>query len=137
MPPMIKLPTGTHPVAIAGYINGSTITNCYSTGDISSVSFSNSSYSGGIAGYVRNGSAIANCAAINKTISAKSAAGRIAGYADGGTITNNFALTTMTAANAAFNTNTRNHGVSKADAELKRQSTYSDPINGDGMGGLG
>ena len=131
----------TYSGGIAGYATGNIITNCYSSGNISS---SNSSsyadvYSGGIAGYAQN-SQINNSAAITSAISAKTGAGRIAGGINTGNsaaISNNFALSTMIAAGSApLNTGSSYHGVSKTDTELKTQSTYSNAVNGDGMGGL-
>jgi hypothetical protein len=65
-------------------------------------------------------------------------AGRIVSYIDGPTpISNNFALDTMTATGSANFVVDSRHGVSKTDAQLRTQSTYSAPINGDGLGGLG
>ena len=118
-----------------------TITNCYSTGNISS----SSSYAncGGIAGEVVTGNAntINNCAAINPAIKSTGTyayAGRIVGNISGSlTISNNFALNTMIATDKAFNTDMAYHGVDKIDAQLRTQITYSGAINGDGLGGLG
>ena len=72
-------------------------------------------YSGGIAGHVDNGSSITGCAAINNTIhGTRSRTGRIAGdIAGDATISNNFALATMTAMGCAFAADIRNHGVDK------------------------
>ena len=122
---------------IAGYIEEGTITNSYSRGNINA-EFS----SGGIAGHVLGGTIITNCAAINRkinsTISSTSDAGRIVGSISSYlSISNNFALNTMQATGVPFDTDPRNHGVSKTDAELKTQSTYSGAIEGDGLGGLG
>jgi hypothetical protein len=56
------------------------------------------------------------------------------GYNGGtGPISNNFALDTMTVSGRTNG----NAGTSKTITELKTQSTYSNPINGDGYGGLG
>ena len=54
-------------------------------------------------------------------------------------MSNNFALTTMTApGDAKFNSaDTRYHGVGKTLTQLKQQSTYSGTIIGDGVGGIG
>ena len=126
---------------IAGHVDNGTIAYSYSTGDITTTQY-NESHAGGIAGRV-NDSTIINCAAINGTINTQSSythyVGRIAGYIEGAvTITNNFALSTMSATGFAFNTSdTMYHGVSKTDAQLKQQSTYSDATSGDGLGGLG
>ena len=141
----------TYAGGIAGGVNG-TINNCYSTGNISSTAQSTSysyfySYAGGIAGYSEDGK-ITNCAAINSTIYATSKAaynstdpsyakaGRIAA-AIAGTASNNFALADMQATGVAFEISAVNQGVSKTLEELQTQSTYSDPVNGDGLGGLG
>jgi len=87
-------------------------------------------------------SEIANCAAINKTINNMSGEGRLAGRVAGyitsdSSVSNNFALDTMQAVDSPFSIDPGNHGVSKTDAQLKTQSTYSGDINGDGSGGLG
>ena len=130
---------------IAGIVSNGTITNCYSTGDVYSYydpSYSIfSSYSGGITGHGYN-YIITNCAAINNNITAKNSAGRIVGFWDiygTPTVSNNFALNTMTAAgDAQFNdTDIKSHGTDKTDAQLKTKSTYSDAVNGDGLGSLG
>ena len=81
--------------AVAGYVtNNSTITNCYSIGDIRSVSSlsspSSPSYSGGIAGYV-NKSTITGCQSTGNISSSHyysypSYSGGIAGYAYNSTI---------------------------------------------------
>ena len=129
---------------IAGKLTtGNTISNSYSTGDISSSSNVDSP-SGGIAGSVDDyKSSIINCVAINNYVTSNSGAGRIIAsiFIGNGSpvISNNFALSTMTAqGNAKFNSSdTRYHGVSKTDAQLRQQSTYSNPVNGNGLGGLG
>ena len=130
---------------IAGYASGSYITNCYSRGNnitSSAATYYSSSYSysGGIAGYAYN-TRIYDSAAAASAITARTGAGRIAGYINTGNsaaISNNFALSTMIAAgSAALNTGASYHGVNKTDAQLKQQSTYSNTINGDGLGGLG
>jgi hypothetical protein len=54
-------------------------------------------------------------------------------YGSGITISNNFALNTMTVTGSTGN----NAGTSKTITNLKTQSTYSNPVNGDGNGGLG
>ena len=132
----------TYSGGIAGYASGSIVTNCYSRGNISSTNSSSYAdvYSGGIAGYAQ-GAQINNCAAATSAISAKGGAGRIAGYIDTGNspaVSNNFTLDTMIATGSApLNTGSSYHGVSKTDAQLKTQSTYSGAINSDGLGGLG
>jgi len=150
---------------IAGGVTyGGIVTNSYSTGDIESYSDSDepgSSVSGGIAGYVLNGTiaysysvgnnisdsssggivgssegidTITNSVAINGTINADHDAGRIVGYVffpDVSTITDNFALEDMTATGAAEfdNTDAQRHGADKSDADLKKQTTYSDELD--------
>jgi hypothetical protein len=60
-------------------------------------------------------------------------------------VSNNFALDNMTggvnydgATNSFSNSgNISYHGTDKTEAELKIQETYSDAIEGDGLGGLG
>jgi len=125
---------------IAGVVsNNSSIAECYSAGNVSasaSAVFSYS-YSGGIAGIVTS-IAVTGCAAINPTISATAAkdvnaAGRITVGA-GSTISNNFALSTMA---ITGDQSSSSNGVDKSLADLKTQATYSDPVNGDGLGGLG
>jgi len=117
------------------YDNNGIVTNCYSAGNISG------NTSGGIVGAVIYDwiITITNCAAINPTIDADYP-GRIVGfYIDVSNPSNNFALDVMTATGAGkFNTtNTWYHSVSKTDAQLRTQSTYSAAVNGDGLGGLG
>jgi len=61
--------------------------------------------------------------------------GRINGWtASYNVVSNNFALDTMIVGDV---TDTTLHGVSKTDAQLRMQSTYSGAVNGDGLGGLG
>ena len=120
---------------IAGNAYISTITNCYSSGNIAVNGYG---YSGGIVGYGSYSRDITNCAAINPTIKSMYRAGRIFGSIQdtyGVQISNNFALSNMAATGATFNA--AGYGISKTDVELKMQTTYSDPINGDGLGGLG
>jgi hypothetical protein len=70
----------------------SSITNSYSTGDVSGTG----NYVGGIAGYVYNSTIIDN-AAINKEVNGSSYVNRIVGSIGGGSVQNNFALDTMKA----------------------------------------
>jgi len=137
----------TYSGGIAGHAWGEAlITNCYSTGNI----YATVGYPGGIVGKTED-STTTNCAAINKTINLTYGGGgmininpgRIAGLitnlpTSSSFISNNFALNTMTATSAVFNTtDIRYYGVSKTDGELKEQSTYSDAIIDNGDGGLG
>jgi len=122
----------SHSGGIAGYVdNGSTIANCYTTGNITS-----GYESGGIAGHVVYGTTITNCAAINSVVSATGSstyAGRITG-SNSGTVSNNVALNTMS---ITGNTSYGSNGVDKTIGELQIQTTYSDTPVGDGEGGLG
>ena len=128
---------------IAGYaMTYIPITNCYSIGDISATSTASDSsrayaYAGGIAGDVSS-STITNCAAINRAINSTLYAGRIVGYISEGTVPiyNNFALNIMTVLGSSYQLSA-GRGVNRTDAQLKTQSTYSDTIVGDGVGGLG
>ena len=127
---------------IVGFMGDrSTITNCYSSSDISSSAYGESeSYSGGIAGYVLDGS-ITNCGALNNEIYNNYYAARIAVFPtfSTGLSYNNFALDVMVASGYAKfeNSNKMQHGSSKMYGELMAQSTYADAVNGDGLGGLG
>ncbi|MDR0747045.1 MAG: hypothetical protein LBE89_04040 [Helicobacteraceae bacterium] len=141
---------------IAGYTNYGTITNSSATGNISGGDY----YIGGIVGYVANGSitnsyatgnisggdggiagmvyygTVTNNAAINQQVSASSDfVNRIVSYINSSTVSNNFALDTMTVNSAIYNgaTNERN-GTSKTMPELKTQSTYSSQVDGGGLG---
>lgn len=132
---------GAYSGGIAGHVTGGTIADSYSTGDITSSvgNINTRGVSGGIAGHV-SGSSINNCVAINEKIFAGEHAGRIAGYIQGAAaVSNNFALTNMNASGVAkFDvSNKASHGVSKTNTELRTQSSYSNTISGDGLGGLG
>jgi hypothetical protein len=114
---------------IVGDMESSSTTNSYSTGSVSV----SGQYVGGIAGIIDGGS-ITNNAAINPSVSGRYNVNRIVGYIrGGGTASNNFALNTMTVSGKIDG----NAGTSKTIAQLKTQSTYSNPVNGDGRGGLG
>jgi hypothetical protein len=117
---------------IAGYVYGGMITDSYSTGSVSG-----SSIVGGITGYVVNGSTITNNVAANSTITGSgTSVSRVVGAIYGtNTVSNNFANSGMTG--SAFNTTSANYGISKSLTVLQTQTTYSDTINGDGLGGLG
>jgi len=137
--------SSTNAGGIAGVVGRGTISNCYSTGVIISSSSGVGANAGGIAGlfvtYGGGSGTITNCAAINKTINAgTTSAGRIAGidaYSDASmfTVSNNFALDAMDTAGPPFDP--VYYGVSRTDAELRMQTTYSDAIVDDGAGGLG
>lgn len=121
---------------IVGQMRNSTISNCYSTGVLNlPVIIGGSEFPppGGIAGCADGNSKITNNAAINRMINATNGADRIVGsYMNTATITNNFALETMEARGAAKFSNDmdkKSHGISRSNARLKEQSTYS--------GGLG
>ena len=133
-------------IAGQAYVN-STITNSYSTGSISASapSSASSAYAGGIAGDAYgHGFTITDNATINNNIAAGDYAGRIAGnitvdYGYVVVIENNLALDAIVAPGAAkFNSaDARLHGVDRSDTQLRTQSTYTNAINGDGLGGLG
>ncbi|MDR0666937.1 MAG: hypothetical protein LBF71_05965, partial [Campylobacteraceae bacterium] len=75
---------------IAGYVYGSSsVTDSYSTGTISG------DYVGGIAGVVESSSAVTNNAAINPSVTGTSGVNRVVGYIYSSTVTNNFALGSM------------------------------------------
>jgi len=163
-PGSIYTPAGAWAGGIVGLGQGnSTITNCYSTGYIKSTAsnvsyaYSTQSYSGGIVGAAQGGT-ITGCAAINQTIVASTsagvdvtgcfAAGRIVGYASSyyvPIVSNNFALNPMTVSATGMSYGTTlitgtlvsYDGTGKTLAQLQAQSTYADPVNGDGLGGLG
>jgi hypothetical protein len=140
---------------IAGYVSRGNITNSYSTGNISGVneytggivgygyygnitnSYSTGNISGysdvgGIAGYIYS-ITLQNNAAINPSVTGTYNANRVIGYIrNPSTISNNFALNSMTVnGNTVSNSNV--NGIGKTDNELKAQTTYSDDI---GSGGL-
>jgi hypothetical protein len=109
-------------------ILGGTITNSYSTGSINGGGVN----IGGIAGEF-NGGLITNSAAISPLVAGSSNVNRIAGIFAIGTASNNFALNTM----AVYGNRNGTAGTDKTIAQLKTQSTYSNPVNGDGRDGLG
>jgi hypothetical protein len=116
---------------IVGNISGGTITNSYSTGDVSGYDV------GGIVGFIGGGT-ITNNVATNTIITGSgSNVSRVVGRIGNGTVSNNFANSGMTAGGSAFDTTAANYGVSKSLTALQTQTTYSDPINGNGLGGLG
>jgi len=130
---------GADDYASAGGIAGiveeySEITNSYSTGYIfaGADTFADA---GGIAGIVLD-SEITNCAAINEAIDSSHYAGRVVSDYDFSVISNNFALSTMTAPGAAkFNAaDTLSHGISKTDDQLQMRSTYNNAVAGGGLG---
>jgi hypothetical protein len=152
---------------IAGYITSAdTITNSYNTGNITTVTYFSSyfSYSGGIVAYVNNATISKNYSL--GTVSGKRIGG-IVGYIINGTVTNNaaintelngsnigrigtlnpsptiltvtnnFALDSMAATGGSFTLDSASHGIDKTKDELKTAATYSDAVNGNGLGGLG
>jgi len=137
---------------IAGRMTSGRIVNSYSTGTINAPVISGlptESKVGGIVGEivgtnaVQTPTTIRNCAALNPALNASSAAGRIFAGIQGVhnfEALNNFALETMYAGGSAGFSNTadtRLNGVAKTDAQLKRQSAYSDDAEGGAAGGLG
>ena len=86
-----------------------------------------------LTGSSEGGDTIVNNAAINGTITADDDAGRIVGYVfypGSSTISDNFAVEGMAAGGVAgFDAaDTRRRGVDKSDADLKRQTTYSNEL---------
>jgi hypothetical protein len=141
--------TSSSDAVYAGGIAGQagSIISTYNTGLITATSDAANIYAGGIMGYLSgSGSSIKNNAAIGSdiTVSTVSGAvkiGRI--FADayysvtGVTISNNFALSGMTASGGTFNTSeTVYHGTDRTEAQLKTATTYSDPIENSGLGWL-
>jgi hypothetical protein len=135
---------------IAGEIGGGIITKSYSIGSVTGYDTNDfdGNSAGGIVGYVYGdvsdnlfgASEVTNNAAINQEVNGSSNVNRIVGYLSGSnTIQNNFALDTMITNLGSFShaTNSAYHGTDKSDSDLKSQSTYSDAINDDGLGGLG
>jgi hypothetical protein len=43
----------------------------------------------------------------------------------------------MTNTGATFDTTLANHGIDRSEGQLKTAATYSDAVNGNGLGGLG
>ncbi|MDR1007746.1 MAG: hypothetical protein LBL65_04180 [Campylobacteraceae bacterium] len=124
---------------IAGRLDGGSITNSYSTGNINGMIAI-----GGIVGesYYDNG-LIRNNAAINSFVYGDGSTNRITN----GNVTalNNFALDSMirgikyddTTSTFTDVGNATYHGIDKTIEQLKTKETYSDAVNGDGLGGLG
>ncbi|MDR1461391.1 MAG: hypothetical protein LBI78_07090 [Campylobacteraceae bacterium] len=111
------------------------INNCYAKGNISGVSSV-----GGIAGRVYHSSNITNNVAINNLVFGMSSIGAIVGESgfigavNNNTIKNNFALDTM---DVVGSLTSGSMGSPKTEINLQTQQTYSDDIDGDGLGGLG
>jgi hypothetical protein len=119
---------------IVGGLWYSKIENSYNIGDIETNIGGGNLYGGGIvADMVDSSSSVVNCAAINQNITSFNK-GRIIGNNNGGIPKNNFAYSGMGIGTPGANSR---NGTSKTLNELKDQSTYSDPIDGDGSGGLG
>jgi hypothetical protein len=109
------------------YVGGTSISNCYSIGNISVSGWINA---GGIAGDNVNGiSTISNCAAINENISGGSSS-RIGGVT---TLINNFANSAM-----LLNGNTvadgDSNGIGKTMEELQTRSVYENEAADGGLG---
>jgi quinol monooxygenase YgiN len=116
---------------IAGSVYGN-ITYNYSIGNISNYK----GKKGGIVGYVY-GSTIQNNAAINPSITGDYNANRVIGrIGSSNTISNNFALDTMTI-NGNTVSNSDANGIGKTDEQFKAQTTYSNTISIYDVGGLG
>jgi hypothetical protein len=137
---------------IAGYVHGASITNSYSTGSVSSsghnvggiagyLSLSASitnSYStasvrgnnnnvhiGGIAGAIDR-SLTTNNVAINPSVSGGMDVNRVLGHFYSGSISNNFALDTMTVTGKGTGGN--NAGTDKTITQLKIQANYANSL---------
>jgi hypothetical protein len=127
---------------IAGLTAFSNITNSYSNGNVSGKDGIASIVAYGFSGTVQNN------AAISPSIIGDTDVNRIFGYTRLANVlksSNNFALDTMVGG-AKYNGTTNSfsdrdnidyHGVDRTQIELKTQTTYSDAINGNGLGGLG
>ena len=108
--------TSNYVGGISGEFGGS-MTNCYATGAISSPG----NCVGGIVGYIYSGGSITACVALNSTISGGSNVGRIIGL--GGTLANNYALSTIS---DYGNTGAGNlDGADVSAANAKKAVTYS------------
>jgi uncharacterized repeat protein (TIGR02543 family) len=121
-----------------------TIMNSYNIGNIisSAPASRSSSYAGGLVGNGRGN--ITSCMAANSSIDATRGTTKYMGriiaasyYGSGNNANNNFALNIMQAVGGSFDTTPANHGISKTESQLQTRSTYEDPVNGDGLGGLG
>jgi uncharacterized repeat protein (TIGR02543 family) len=126
----VNVSGGTNAGGITGSAISIIITNSYSTGNISGTQ-----HVGSIVGQIGGNGTTANNAAISHSVIGTNNVNRIAGYIYSPTPTasNNFALDTMTVTGPTDGY----AGTDKTATELRTQSTYSDPINGDGLGGLG
>ncbi|MDR1285110.1 MAG: hypothetical protein LBJ88_02795 [Campylobacteraceae bacterium] len=150
---------------IAGWIEKSNITNTYSTGDISGEKFvggiagcinngeisdlclmENINDSNAVTEDTDNLSNVLNNVAINSLVIGDDLVNRAVGSTIGtNIISNNFALDSMKGGvgydgvtnNFTNVGNTTYHGTDKTLEQLKTKETYSDAINGDGLGGLG
>jgi hypothetical protein len=128
---------------IAGLLIGGSVTNSYSTGNINGINAI-----GGIVGEnSESNGLIWDNAAINSFVYGQNFTNRILGNISDSNVTasNNFALDSMrggasydNSTNSFSNSSdTRYHGIDKTIEQLKTKETYSDAINGDGLGGLG
>jgi hypothetical protein len=97
-------------------------------------------------GYLGGGSSITNNASAGSGITVSTVSGAVKigrifadanSSATGVTISNNFALSGMTASGGIFNTSeTVYHGTDRTEAQLKTGATYSNPIESGGLGWL-
>ncbi len=82
---------------IVGILEKSTINNCYAAGTI--YSKGNNDSPGGIAGYIKTGSTVNNCMALNPSIEGVANANKIIGYSNNNNganiVKNNYALSSM------------------------------------------
>jgi hypothetical protein len=122
--------TGLYAGGIAGNAASyALINNCYAEGNINGYQ-----YVGGIAGNIGNTSNVTNSAAVNGLISGTLSVGAIVGESTSTNIKNNFALDFIDI-RGSFTSGSA--GILKVKSALQAQQTYSDDINGDGLGGLG
>ena len=113
---------------ICGYQNYSKITNCHNTGKVysyASNSSNNTSYTGGISGYLANSTTIVdNCYNTGNIESKGQSVGGIVGYMGNGTVTNCFSTGTISAySNARGVIGYKNSGTTDNNFALKGTAT--------------
>ena len=103
---------------VVGNVEEGFILNCYATGHVSG-----NSYIGGVAGYVTD-SEVSNCAALNPSVTGTNYAGRVVGT-EWGTLSNNIAYAGLL--NNAGNTTWSNIGATGTDgADMSKQTINTD-----------
>jgi len=111
---------------LVGEMNRGRITNCYATGLVTGTITGNR-YVGGVAGSLVQIPRIANCAALNPSVTGSGSIGRVSANNDGSQLTNNVAWEGMTLNGVTVNTgaaNGNNHGADITATQAKTQSTY-------------